>query len=87
MAKAQRRISEREEQLRGQLIETRPPAATTPYDEARHLETALAKAQKAGEITETEVGRLCNDVRQSSDRETSVRAQAQKALKEAQEKL
>ena len=53
-------------------------------NELRNLEIALAKTQKA---TETEVGRLRDELRQCSDRETSVRAQARKALKEAQEKL
>ena len=33
------------------------------------------------------MGRLRDELRQSSDQETSVRAQARKALKEAQEKL
>ena len=56
-------------------------------DELRNLETALAKTQKVAETAETEVGRLLDELRQSSNRETSVRAQARKALKEAQEKL
>ena len=39
------------------------------------------------EIAETEVGTLRDGLRQSFDRETGVRAQARKALKEMQEKL
>ena len=52
-----------------------------------HLETSLAKAQEVAEIAETEVGRLRDELRQSFDRDTSVRAQARKALKDVHEKL
>ena len=38
-------------------------------------------------MAEMEIGRLRDELRQSSDRETNVRAQARKAVKEAQEKL
>ena len=51
------------------------------------MEIALAKTQKAAETAEIEVGRLRDELWQSSDRETSIRAQARKALKETQEKL
>ena len=36
---------------------------------------------------ETEIGRLRDELRQSLDRETNVRAQARKAVKDTQEKL
>ena len=87
LVEAQCQISELEEQLRAQQMENRQLATTIPQDEVRHLETSLAKAQKAAEIAETEVGRFCNELRQSSDWETNVCAQARKALKDAQEKL
>ena len=48
------------------------------------METTLAKTQKAAK---TEVGRLRDELCQSSDRVTSIRAQARKVLKETQEKL
>ena len=38
-------------------------------------------------MAEMEIGRLRDELRQSSDRETNVRAQARKAVKDAQEKL
>ena len=56
-------------------------------EEVCHIETSLTKAQKAVEIAETEVGLLRDELRQSSDRETSVHAQAPSALKEAHEIL
>ena len=56
-------------------------------DELRNLETVLAKTQQVAETIETEVGRLRDELRQSSDRETSVRVQARKALKDAQKKF
>ena len=87
MAEAQRRISELEEQLRPQPVANQQLTASNTQDELRNLETALAKTQKVAETAETEVGRLRDELRQSSNRETSVRAQARKALKEAQEKL
>ena len=49
-------------------MENRPPAATIPQDEVRHIETSLAKAQKAVEIADTDVGRLCDELLQTSDR-------------------
>ena len=38
-------------------------------------------------MAEMEIGRLRDELRQSSDRETNVQAHARKAVKEAQEKL
>ena len=61
--------------------------ASKPPEEFRKLESALAKTQKETEAAETEIGRLWDELRQSSERETNVRAQARKAVKEAQEKL
>ena len=51
-------------------------------DELRNLETTLAKTQKATETAEIEIGRLRDELGQSSDQETSVRVQARKALKD-----
>ena len=82
LAEAQRRISKLEEQLRTQPVANQQRAASITQEELRNLETALAKTQKAAETTEIEVGRLRDELRQSSDRETSIRAQAHKALKE-----
>ena len=62
LAEAQRRISELEEQLHTQPMETRPSTTTPPQDEACHLATSLAKAQKAVEIAEREVGRLRDEL-------------------------
>ena len=87
LAEAHHRIAELEEQLRAQPVLQLPQVATTPPEELRKLEAALAKTQKAAETAETEIGRLRDELRQSSDRETNVRAQARKAVKEAQEKL
>ena len=87
LAETQQRISELEEQLHAQPTANQPQAASTPPEELRKLETALAKTQKAAETAETEIGRLRDELRQSSDRETNVRAQARKAVKDAQEKL
>ena len=87
LADAQRRISELGEQLRAQPIENQQPAASIKQDKVRHLKIALAKAQKAVETAKIGVGRLWDELRQSFDRETGVRAQVQKALKHAQEKL
>ena len=80
LAKAQRRITELEEQLRAQ------PTAQPP-EELHNLEITLAKTQKAVETAEMEIGRLRDELRQSSDRETNVRAQVRKAVKEAEEIL
>ena len=63
----------------------RPTSIT--QEELCNLETALAKTQKESETTETEVGRLWDELRQSLDWETSIKAQARKALKETHEKL
>ena len=60
--------------------------STVTQDELRNLETALAKAQKAAKTAEIDVRRLQDELRQSSDQETSVRAQARKAPKDAHEK-
>ena len=60
---------------------------TSTSEELRNLETALAKAQKAADAAEIEIGRLRDELWQSSDRETNVRAQARKAVKDAQDKL
>ena len=86
LAEAQKRISELEEQLRAQPA-AQPPQVTSTPEELRNLETALAKAQKAADTAEIEIGRLRDELRQSSDRETNVRAQARKAVKDAQDKL
>ena len=83
LAEAQRRIAELEDQLRTQPAANQPQVTSTPPEELRKLEIALAKTQKATETVETEIGWL----RQSSDRGTNVRAQARKAVKDAQEKL
>ena len=64
--------------------------STVTQDELRNLETTLAKAQKVVDTTEIEVGQLGDELRLSSDRETSVtslREQARRALKDAPEKL
>ena len=82
MAEAQRRIFELEEQLRNQPVANQQRAASITQEELRNLETALAKTQKESETTETEVGRLWDELRQSLDWETSIKAQARKALKE-----
>ena len=84
LEEAQHRIAKLEEQLRAQPAVPPPQVTSTPPEELRKLEAALAKTQKAAE---TEIGRLRDELRQSSDRETNVRAQARKAVKEAQEKL
>ena len=60
-------------------------AASVTQDEL--LETTLAKTQKATETAEIEIGRLRDELGQSSDQETSVRVQARKALKDGHEKL
>ena len=86
LAEAQQRITELEEKLRAQPA-AQPPQVTSTPEELRNLETALAKTQKAVETAEMEIGRLRDELRQSSDRETNVRAQARKAVKEAEEKL
>ena len=86
MAEAQKRISELEEQICAQPV-AQPPQVTSTSEELRNLETALAKAQKAAGTSEMEIGRLRDELRQSSDRETTVRAQARKAIKDAQDKL
>ena len=62
LAEAQRLISELEEPLRAQPMESRPPTATPPQAEACHHPTSLAKAQKAVEIAEREVGRLRDEL-------------------------
>ena len=87
LAEAQSRISELEEQLRAQPATQPPQVAATPLEELRKLESALAKTQKAAETAETEIGQLRDELRHSSDRETNIRAQARKAVKEAKEKL
>ena len=87
LAEAQRRIAELEEQLRAQPTPNQPQVASTPPEELRKLEAALAKMQKAAEMAEMEIGWLRDELRQSLDRETNVRAQARKAIKDAQEKL
>ena len=61
--------------------------ASKPSEELLKLEATLAKTQKATETAEMEIGQLRDELRQSSDRETNVRAQARKAVKDAQEKL
>ena len=86
MAEARQHIAELEEHLRAQPS-VQPPQVTSTPEELRNLEAALAKTQKAVETAEMEIGRLRDELRQSSDRETNVRAQARKAVKEAQEKL
>ena len=63
LVEAQCQISELEEQLRAQQMENRQLATTIPQDEVRHLETSLAKAQKAEKIVETEVGRSWDELR------------------------
>ena len=63
LADAQRRISELGEQLRAQPIENQQPAASIKQDKVRHLKIALAKAQKAEKIVETEVGRSWDELR------------------------
>ena len=82
LAEAQQRIAELEEQLHAQAAAQPPQVASKPPEELRKLEAALAKTQKAAETTETEIGRLWDELRQSSDRETNVRAQAHKAFKD-----
>ena len=59
-------------------MENQPPAVSIVQYEVRNLETS-----KVAEIAETEVDRLRDELRLSSDRETGVCAQAPKALKEA----
>ena len=86
-SEAHRRVSELEEQLRAEPIENQPPFASITQDEVHHLETSLAKAQKAVEIAKTEVGRLRDELRKSSYWETGVRAQVRKALKDVPDKL
>ena len=83
LAEAQRRISELEEQLHAQPVANQQLAACVTQDELRNLETALAKAQKAAKTAEIDVRRLQDELRQSSDQETSVRAQARRAPKAA----
>ena len=77
LAEAQPQISELEEQLHASIMQ----------DELRPLEIALAKAQKAVATTEIKIGRLRDELRESSDRETGIRVQARKAVKDAHEKL
>ena len=86
MAEAQQRITELEEKLRAQPA-TQPPQVTSTPEELRNLEAALDKTKKAVETVEMEIRRLRDELRQSSDRETNIRAQARKAVKEAEEKL
>ena len=62
LVEAHRRISELEEQLRAQLVAPQPLTATPPQDEAGHLATSLAKAQKATDIAEIEVGRVRDEL-------------------------
>ena len=87
LAEAQRRIAELEEQLRAQPAANQLLVTSTPPEELRKLEVTLAKTQKAAKTAETEIGRLRDELRQSSDPEINVRAQARKAVKDAQEKL
>ena len=87
LAEAQRRIAELEEQLRAQPAANQQQAASITQEELRNLETALAKMHKAAETAETEIGRLRDELRQSSDWKTNVPTQARKAVKDAQEKL
>ena len=84
LTEAQRQISELQEQHHAQPVANQQLTASNTQDELRNLETALAKTQKAAK---KELGKLQDELRQSSDWETSVRVQAWKALKEAQEKL
>ena len=56
LAEAQNRISELEEQLRAQPVVQPPQVASTPPEELRNLEAALAKTQKAAEMAETKIG-------------------------------
>ena len=63
LAEAQRRISELEEHLRAQPAAQPPQVASTPSEELRKLEAALAKTQKAAETAETEIGRLPDELR------------------------
>ena len=73
LAEAQRRISKLEEQLHAQPVANQQPVASVTQDELRNLETSLAKTHKAAETDEIEVGRFRDELRQSSDRETSIR--------------
>ena len=63
LAEAQCPISKLEEQLRAQPIASQQPAASVTQHELCHLETALAKAQKAVETAKIEVDRLQNELR------------------------
>ena len=81
LVEARHRIAELEEQLRAQAAVQPPQVTSTPPEELRKLEATLAKTQKAAETAETEIGRLRDELRQSSDRETNVRAQARKVVK------
>ena len=87
LAEAERHISELEAQLCAQPVANLPQAASTPLEELRKLEAALTKTQKAAETAKTEIGWFRDELWQSLDRETNVRAQAHKAVKDAQEKL
>ena len=52
-----------EEKLHVQAMGPHPTVATPSQDEAHHLATSLAKAQKVAEIAEPEVGHLRDELR------------------------
>ena len=62
LAEAQRRILELEEQLRAKPIASQQPVASSTQDELRSLETALAKAKKAADTAEIEIGWLRDEL-------------------------
>ena len=84
---AQKCITELKEQQQGRPGDSHPTTTTPLQEEIQPLNASLAKTQKAEDITEAEIGRLRGELRQSFDRETSMTAQARKALKEMQDKL
>ena len=57
-------------------MENQPQAASIALDKVHHLKTSFAKAQKVVEIAESKVVWHRDELRQSSDRQTGVRAQA-----------
>ena len=62
------RISDLDEQLQARPTESHPTEASPLQEDVNRL-AFLVKAQKAVEITETEVGRLKDELWQYSDRE------------------
>ena len=87
MAEAQKHITELEEQLQGRPVDSHPTVATPLHEEIHHLRASLAKTQTTADIAETEIRRLRDELRQSSNREAGMRVQARKSLKEMQDKI